>query len=90
MTFKPGEVSNPNGRPVGSENRLTRKAKYHAERLFDEFKKIGFDKLVESGDIKDLIALIGKFTPREIKAEIDGNMTNTLTFEKVASKEKSE
>lgn len=74
MPFKNGESGNPSGRPVGSENKLTRRAKYYANKLFDEFEKIGIDKMAETGDIKDLINLISKFIPKDMNIKHSGQI----------------
>ena len=77
MSFKPGESGNPKGRPIGSENKLTKKAKYYAEKIFEEFDKIGIDNLTQKGDIKDLLTLIRACLPKEVKAEVDTKITTT-------------
>lgn len=86
MTWEPGESGNPNGRPPGSENKLTRRAKYYAEKLFDEFEKRGIDNLTKDGDIKDLLQLIKTCLPKEIKGDIEHKVTHTqpisIKFEK--------
>lgn len=88
--IKPGEIRNPTGRPIGAENKLTARAKHYANKLFDEFDRMGIDKMAQTGDVRDLINLISKFVPKEIKAEMSGNMTNTLTFQEIAAKDKDE
>ena len=64
------------GRPMGTENKLTARAKHYANKLFDEFERMGIDKMAQTGDVKDLINLISKFVPKEIKSE--GTITVTL------------
>ncbi len=63
------------GRPMGTENKLTTRAKYYANKLFDEFERMGIDTMAQTGDVKDLINLISKFVPKEIKS--DTNITTT-------------
>jgi len=65
----------PGLRPVGSENKLTRRAKILAEKLFNEFEAMGLDNLAKTGDVKDLITLLSKFLPKEVK--LDTNITTT-------------
>ena len=78
MTFKNGKSGNPNGRPVGSENKLTTRAKYYINKLLDEFDRRGIEKLVETGELKDLINLLTKILPTNAKIEHDGEITIKL------------
>jgi preprotein translocase subunit Sec63 len=81
MTFKPGESGNPNGRPPGSENKLTRRAKYLAEKLFDEFEAQGIDNIAKTGDVKDLINLLSKFLPTKVETESTVTVTQPIKIE---------
>jgi hypothetical protein len=77
VTFKPGESGNPEGRPVGCENKITRKAKWLLNALYDELKREGVDKLVGDASANDKIKAILAGIPKEIKAEVDTKITHT-------------
>lgn len=83
MTFKPGESGNPNGRPPGAENRLTRKAKYYAERFLDEIKAQGVSEIAKSGKMSDYVNIIKAILPKNFELSgTDGNPIDTkLTIE---------
>ena len=71
--FKPGNNANPNGRPVGSRNKLD---KCFVKALYADFKKHGVAAIVrtreEGPDI--YLSLIIKILPRQIKADVDGRL----------------
>ena len=73
MPFKPGESGNPAGKPRGAENRLTRKAKYYAEKLIDEMKSIGVAEIAKTGKMSDYVNLLKTLLPKDFN--ISGNLT---------------
>jgi hypothetical protein len=80
MTFKPGIVTNPNGRPVGSENRLTRKAKYYAEKFLDEIKRAGISEIAATGKMSDYITLIRTVLPKDHNVKHSGEVTEKKEY----------
>ena len=73
MPFKDGNKYG-NGRPKGSENRLTRKAKYYAEKLMDEMKAIGIEEIAKSGRMSDYVALLKTLLPKDINMNHSGSI----------------
>jgi hypothetical protein len=74
MPFEPGNNANPNGRPVGSENRLTRKAKHYAEKFLDEIKKAGISEVAATGKMSDYVSLIRAVLPKDHNHKVSGNV----------------
>jgi len=73
--FKPGNNANPNGRPVGSRNKLD---KCFVKALYADFKKHGVAAIVRTREEKPdaYLHIIIKVLPREITAEVDVKLTH--------------
>ena len=74
MPFKNGESGNPNGRPVGRENKLTRKAKYYAEKFLDEIKRQGISEIAATGRMADYINIIKTVLPKDFNVKHSGSI----------------
>ena len=74
MTFKPGESGNPNGRPEGAENKLTKKAKYYAEKFLDEIDKQGISQIAATGKMTDFINIIKALLPKDMNVNLSGQV----------------
>jgi len=70
--FKVGEVNNPKGRPVGSQNKLTSKAKYLLSKYYDEIKRLGIKSLVNDSTASDKLKAIIAGIPKDLKVEHSG------------------
>ena len=79
--FKDGHKSN-GGRPVGSENRLTRKAKYYAEKFLDEIKAQGIDEITKTGKMSDYVSLLKAILPSKVEQDIKID-SNTIAFKDI-------
>jgi hypothetical protein len=78
MTFVPGESGNPEGRPVGSENKLTRKAKYYAEKFLDEIERQGIEEITRTGKMSDYITLLKSILPTKVETESTVTVTQPI------------
>jgi len=74
--FKDGEINNPNGRPIGAENKLTRKAKYLLNKYYDALKNAGIDTLVLESNPGDKLRAILAGIPKDMNIKHSGEIKN--------------
>jgi hypothetical protein len=76
MTFKPGEVSNPKGRPVGSENKINSQIK---RRISAALRKIDDDVLlaaITGAKPGDILGFLAKLAPKDLHVKHSGGIKN--------------
>lgn len=74
MAFQPGNKANPNGRPKGSVNKLTRTVREAFQHAFDELQDVPGVKLTDwaKENPTEFYRLSGKLIPA--KVEHEGNL----------------
>jgi hypothetical protein len=80
MPFEDGNTHGK-GRPPGSENKLTRKAKYYAEKFLDEIEKQGVTEIARTGKMSDYIALLKSILPSKVEQETTVTHTQPIKIE---------
>jgi hypothetical protein len=71
------------GRPKGVPNKSTAKVKEAILRAFDEAGGHKYLMKVAKDDPKTFCALLGRILPAEISAEVNGDMSHSVTFNMV-------
>jgi hypothetical protein len=74
MTFKPGEVTNPNGRPVGSENKLNSRIKRRLNSILDKLDDPRLTTAVNNAKPGELLSFIAKIAPKDLNVTVDGKI----------------
>ena len=68
MPFKPGKSGNPAGRPFGSENKLTTRAKGLINRMFDRLDGMEIEEIMDKGN-RDFLDRAIKILPVQVDLE---------------------
>lgn len=75
------------GRPFGSENRLTRKAKYYAEKFLDEIKRQGISEIATTGKMSDYINVIKAILPKDMNINHSGQIKSDIDLSKLTKQQ---
>ena len=74
MTFKVGEVSNPKGRPVGSENKLNSQIKRRISSALKRIDKNVLDMAIKDARPNDILGFLSKLAPKDLNVKHSGSI----------------
>lgn len=72
--FKVGEVNNPKGRPVGSENKLNSSLKRKIQNILDQIDNPRIKKVVTDAKSGDILAFLSRLAPKDLTITHEGEI----------------